>query len=250
MTTALVIRYCNGERRIEVTGAKVTIGRPKASTVVDLDLSPDMCVSRPHARLTKDEHGLWLEDLGSLSGTFLNGERLRPGERARLFERDEIRIGETVIVPTLNDAPSQRRYVFISHNTGDGNVRRVVEGLKRRGIDIWLAERNIPFGDPIASKISDGLSSTLAVVVLVGRCGISNWMRSEIDAAMSLAHLSPRPIIPVLLPGCRLGPTQLGSLLEGKSAVDLRLKLDAESLDRLASAIATATKGVQRAHDP
>ena len=56
---------------------------------------PDSTVSRMHARLYADGQGVYLEDLGSANGTFLDGERVmgfvrltdgqivRPGPKAR-----------------------------------------------------------------------------------------------------------------------------------------------------------------------
>ena len=59
-----------------------TIGRASSA---DLVLS-DPAVSRLHARLENDQHTVFLTDLGSSNGTYLNGERvtdsieLRPGD--------------------------------------------------------------------------------------------------------------------------------------------------------------------------
>ncbi|MGA9522133.1 MAG: adenylate/guanylate cyclase domain-containing protein [Myxococcaceae bacterium] len=51
-------------------------------------------VSKRHARIVRDENGNFLlEDLGSLNGTFVNGERVT---RHELREGDEIRIGPRV----------------------------------------------------------------------------------------------------------------------------------------------------------
>src|SRR5215207_575041 len=53
----------------------------------------DQTVSRRHARLEWSNGQLWLEDLGSLAGTFVNNQRLasaqplNPGDRIRLGGR-------------------------------------------------------------------------------------------------------------------------------------------------------------------
>jgi len=48
---------------------EVVIGRPKDGLKVDLDLTPDMAVSRPHARLWVQDGAVWIEDLASRFGT-------------------------------------------------------------------------------------------------------------------------------------------------------------------------------------
>ena len=74
-------------------GGAVTIGRASSA---DVCLSEDGQVSRVHAVLQRVA-GLWtiVDDGLSRNGTFLNGRRL--AHRARLRDRDKIRIGETVL---------------------------------------------------------------------------------------------------------------------------------------------------------
>ena len=50
----------------------------------------DSTVSRFHAKITKEEDGLYLTDLNSTNGTFLNQDRLAPNERRRLNPGDEL----------------------------------------------------------------------------------------------------------------------------------------------------------------
>ena len=66
----------------------LTIGRGRDNSIV-LD---DMLVSRKHLRITADEEGLLLEDLGSRNGTYVNGRRV---ERSHLQEGDRIGVGGT-----------------------------------------------------------------------------------------------------------------------------------------------------------
>ena len=50
----------------------------------------DNTVSRFHAKITKEEDGLYLTDLNSTNGTFLNQEKLAPNEKRRLSPGDEL----------------------------------------------------------------------------------------------------------------------------------------------------------------
>jgi hypothetical protein len=68
----------------------VTIGR---STDNDLALEADEFASSHHARVEPRRDGVWVEDVGSTNGTFVNGVKLsRP---RKLSSGDVIRVGET-----------------------------------------------------------------------------------------------------------------------------------------------------------
>lgn len=56
---------------------------------------PDREVSRHHARITRQGQQYHIEDLGSLNGTFINGERLKPNLPQLLSSGSEIRLGPT-----------------------------------------------------------------------------------------------------------------------------------------------------------
>jgi pSer/pThr/pTyr-binding forkhead associated (FHA) protein len=67
-----------------------TVGRGPAS---GLRLDEDEYVSSRHALITPAENGVWVEDLGSTNGTFVNGAAVTS---SRLLEAgDLIRIGDT-----------------------------------------------------------------------------------------------------------------------------------------------------------
>ena len=68
----------------------ITVGRGAQN---DLGLGTDEFASARHARFEPRQDGIWLHDLGSSNGTFVNGSRLtRP---RKLAPGDLIRIGET-----------------------------------------------------------------------------------------------------------------------------------------------------------
>jgi pSer/pThr/pTyr-binding forkhead associated (FHA) protein len=59
----------------------------------DVDLGRDEYASSEHARIEPRRDGVWLEDVGSTNGTYLNGIRVtRP---KRLTAGDIVRVGET-----------------------------------------------------------------------------------------------------------------------------------------------------------
>jgi pSer/pThr/pTyr-binding forkhead associated (FHA) protein len=80
-------------------------GRREASTVelnkavvvgrdadTDVPLDGDEFASARHARIEPRSDGIWVEDLGSTNGTFVNGKRITA---ERLTTGDVVRIGQT-----------------------------------------------------------------------------------------------------------------------------------------------------------
>jgi hypothetical protein len=68
----------------------VTIGRATDNTV---SLSEDEFASGHHARIESQRDGVWIIDLGSTNGTFVNGARL--DGRRKLREGDVVQVGDT-----------------------------------------------------------------------------------------------------------------------------------------------------------
>ncbi len=70
-----------------VAGERMTIGRsPEAEVFLD-----DVTVSRNHALLVRRRDGLYIDDLGSLNGTYVNRRRI---ESHRLQNGDELQVGK------------------------------------------------------------------------------------------------------------------------------------------------------------
>ena len=68
----------------------ISIGRKEGNSIV----MADQHVSGKHAQILVRNNGLFLEDLNSTNGTYLNGRKLKG--RAKLSNKDEIRIGSGV----------------------------------------------------------------------------------------------------------------------------------------------------------
>ena len=70
--------------------APVTLGRGAQN---DLALDSDDFASAHHAKIEPRRDGVWLEDVGSTNGTYVNGARI--GNPRRLAPGDVIRVGST-----------------------------------------------------------------------------------------------------------------------------------------------------------
>jgi hypothetical protein len=74
----------------ELNSSQLTIGRGNQN---DIPITSDEYASARHARFEPRQDGVWVQDLGSTNGTFLNGARLESPRR--LSRGDVVRVGET-----------------------------------------------------------------------------------------------------------------------------------------------------------
>ena len=84
--TGSMFRLSPGENRL---------GRARENTI----LLHERSISRHHALFPVDPDGeVWLSDLGSTNGTFLNGPPLDGHEPVRLRDGDRVRLGTSCVV--------------------------------------------------------------------------------------------------------------------------------------------------------
>jgi len=99
----LVIEDEAGTRTVvPFTTDEITIGRsPAAGAGWRL---PERNVSRRHARFVRSSGAVHVEDLGSLTGTWLNGERITGRRRLRVGDLVEIGDYDLVVLPDQAEA--------------------------------------------------------------------------------------------------------------------------------------------------
>lgn len=85
------------EKFFETSKNEVVFGRPDEKERSDLDLSPDLKVSRRHGRMWEEGGQYWIEDLSSWRGTLLNGEEIKGRGKRQLQRGDVIKAGETTL---------------------------------------------------------------------------------------------------------------------------------------------------------
>ncbi|MFN8453514.1 MAG: FHA domain-containing protein [Anaerolineae bacterium] len=105
-TSPLAIRLKIGldKREIEVLLNKtITLGRtdPNSNIFPEIDLTYEgetaQSVSRRHAAITKQKGMIFIEDLASINGTFVNGKRLIPFVPDIIYDGDMIQLGKLLI---------------------------------------------------------------------------------------------------------------------------------------------------------
>ena len=105
-----------------VTGERMTIGRsPEAEVFLD-----DVTVSRNHALLVRRRDGLYIDDLGSLNGTYVNRRRI---ESHQLQNGDELQVGKYKLT-YLGRAMTHRRRRPRRRSAAQGEVAHDRRGLQ------------------------------------------------------------------------------------------------------------------------
>jgi DNA-binding NtrC family response regulator len=91
--TSLLLYHCDGTELVPLaSNLDITIGRDAPCDVQVRDRS----LSRHHARIATSDNGIWLEDLGSTNGSFVNDERI--STRTELRFGDQIALGSVAVV--------------------------------------------------------------------------------------------------------------------------------------------------------
>lgn len=147
--------------RFRVTGSEARIGRGYDNDVV----VDDPYVAPNHLRVFRDEAGqLVAEDMGSVNGTFLDGNRSR-SSRIVINGKDTIRIGQTTIrvrdtsheVERERLAPPDRRVLPIVSAVAFGAAVLGFYALK-----VWLAQT----GEPRLSSYVTPILTILATILV------------------------------------------------------------------------------------
>ena len=72
----------------------LTVGKMREGIQIEMN---DLSVSRLHAKFRKQGNSIWLQDLDSTNGTYVNGRRLQSGEEAIIKRGDEIQFGKIIV---------------------------------------------------------------------------------------------------------------------------------------------------------
>jgi hypothetical protein len=95
----LLVVAAGGEIHLPASKNELLVGRsdPVRNIYPDVDLTSfggdSRGVSRAHARLMRQGSQVFIEDLNSTNFTFLNQQKLEPGQRYPIKHGDEIRLG-------------------------------------------------------------------------------------------------------------------------------------------------------------
>ena len=122
-------KYQGGEFPLRMN-REIIIGR---SSDLDMVLVEDM-VSRRHSKITTTDSDIYIQDMGSTNGTFVNGEKV---SRSRLKEGDRILVGTSIIKlvgidpnqSTHTEAEAKRRLEANRQSTAGRPMSGVIEEI-------------------------------------------------------------------------------------------------------------------------
>ncbi len=160
-----------------VIDGKVLLGSAPGSGIV----IGDPTISRLHAELEAKQDGLWVRDLGSRNGTFVDGLQVLG---ARVPDRGKIRLGSTELVVDYN--PTQRRNIEIWPTAGFGKL--VGTSVAMRELFATLAR----------------LAPMDAAVLVTGETGTGKEL-----VARAIHDASPRASKPFVVVDCAALPENL-----------------------------------------
>ena len=160
-----------------VIDGKVLLGSAPGSGIV----VGDPTISRLHAELEAKQDGLWVRDLGSRNGTFVDGLQVLG---ARVPDRGKIRLGSTELVVDYN--PTQRRNIEIWPTAGFGKL--VGTSVAMRELFATLAR----------------LAPMDAAVLVTGETGTGKEL-----VARAIHDASPRASKPFVVVDCAALPENL-----------------------------------------
>jgi hypothetical protein len=121
-------KYQGGEFPLRMN-REIIIGR---SSDLDMVLVEDM-VSRKHAKISTTDGDVYIQDLGSTNGTFVNGEKIT---RSKLQEGDRILVGTSIIkmVSVDSSAYSEQSEAEARRRLEAGAARQQTSGRPMSGV--------------------------------------------------------------------------------------------------------------------
>lgn len=178
-----------GAGRWKFRQREIRMGREPLCDVV-LASSTYTMVSRQHAVLRWEEDGLWVEDLKTMNGTFLNGNRV---QRAKLSPESVVRLGPDgpeLEVRLLGNEP------LASTMLPETRPAAICERIEKASVQEAAAaraavppqERNSEMGDPMLEGKINTLRTMNAIllvglIILGGMCvGLSQKVQKNQEA--------------------------------------------------------------------
>ena len=149
--------------------------------------------------------------------------RFKPGELDPYLPKPLRMADDELFVPSppAQSAPAPNREiddmteskksprVFISHASADKSfVRKLVQDLKNRQLPVWYDEQSLGVGDSIVDRISEGLSDTDYLAIVLSKASVeSRWVKAELNAAL-MHQLSGggTVVLPLVIDDCEIPP--------------------------------------------
>lgn len=177
MANLTIVNGANVGRTYELSEREMVIGRDAMCDIV----VPVRTVSRRHARLGRDAAGHYIEDLGSINGTFVNGRQLEG--RGRLEHRDRVRISQNV-------------FQFFESRADEATVMLDAAALKSEGSNAAKVAAGVDDSDArmprIVSTLEAGVSHIGAEVNPQAKLKAVLNIAQSLGSSLDLAEVLPQ----------------------------------------------------------
>jgi pSer/pThr/pTyr-binding forkhead associated (FHA) protein len=140
----LVLKGDNGpSMETSVTGRPIIIGRGEGSTL----LMTDSSISLNHAKITKRQGKVYIKDLDSSNGVFVNGKRISTAKSMNITPGDEIKIGVNIfhLEESTDDADTEKTMIIEGAVTGP-KLKLVLKGDEEASMETSVTSKPIIIG--------------------------------------------------------------------------------------------------------
>jgi len=107
----------------------------------------------------------------------------------------------SVLIEELEE-PEYEKKIFLSHSSKDKFfARKLADGLKSHGVDVWIDEAEIKIGDSLTEKIGKAIDTTQYFGIVLSENSVnSEWVKKELQIAIQ-KELSNKKVVvlPILL---------------------------------------------------
>ena len=144
---------------VAIEQESVIIGRSAQASVQILH----ECISRSHLKIRKSENGvLFITDLGSSNGTFLNNEQITPQEEIQWHSFFPISLGHKILIHLVTETTAPPQEETPKNVQGE----RTYQSLKRPQVKTDDATRVKKFTPPPKTNQKSGKSPYLFLILL------------------------------------------------------------------------------------
>lgn len=169
-------------RRVPLDGESISLGRAHDN---DLCFADDASLSRKHLRFVSNDHGWWVEDLGSKNGSLLNGVRMAGAQQVKAGDR--VSAGH-LLISVIDPEVESSEVVFVA---GEGpealpnaTVMTSLEGLLSG--DATEPNQKTPLVGQAAREAERGATFSSPVVRALVRAGRELAERRPLDELFPL----------------------------------------------------------------
>ena len=196
---------------VQITKDKTTLGRrPYNDIVID-----NLAVSGEHAVLQMAGQDVFIEDLNSTNGTYINGKAIK---KQQLSHNDTVEIGKYKIKYLVEDNTDYEKTLIVRPGSGGHSPYNHTAPMPNPSMPVVGMGNAVPAASiKVLSGAAAGRSVTLTkVVTTVGKPGVQVASITKRPTGYVLAHVegAQRPSINGVMLNTETAPLSNGDLIE------------------------------------